>query len=253
LLLFTEKQFSDYWFATGTPTFLVNLIKERDDAEMLLNPVQVESSGFDGFDYRLLDTKQLSFQTGYLTVKKTEKSMFSQTLLYTLGFPNEEVRQALVAHLVGSYTACPASDTLSLRERMMRQLFSGDAQAFERSVQVLFARIPYQLHVPREAYYHSLMLLWLNMLGFKVDAEVPTDRGRLDAVWTWGDRVVIAEVKYSAEETSDALIEKAFAQIRARRYHERYAGEGKRITLLAVAFAGKEIACRMEDLTEMVC
>jgi hypothetical protein len=96
------------------------------------------------------------------------------------------------------------------------------------------------------------MLLWLNLLGFKVEAEVPTDKGRIDAVWTWGERVVIAEVKYSAEEKSDTLIEKAFAQIRDRRYHERYAGENKRITLLAVAFAGKDITCRMKSLSKMM-
>ena len=250
LLLFDKKIFIDYWFATGTPTFLVNLIKKRNDVKMLLEPIQIQSSGFDSFDYQTLDTKLLSFQTGYLTVKKREKSIFGKSLIYTLAFPNEEVRQALVAHLLGSYAACPVSDTLSLQERMMMQLFEGDHQSFKQSVQALFARIPYQLHVPREAYYHSLMLLWLNLLGFKVDAEVPTDKGRLDAVWTWGERVVIAEVKYSAEETPGALIEKAFAQIRARRYHERYAGEGKHITLLAVAFGGKEIACGMEALSE---
>jgi hypothetical protein len=248
LLLLDKKIFIDYWFATGTPTFLIDLIKKRNDVKMLLEPVTMQSSGFDSFDYQTLDTKLLSFQTGYLTVKRREKSIFDNTMLYTLSFPNEEVRQALVAYLVGSYAACPVSDTFSLRECMMQQLFKGDHQSFKQSVQALFAHIPYQLHVPREAYYHSLMLLWLNLLGFKVDAEVPTDKGRLDAVWAWGDRVVIAEVKYSAEETPDALIEKAFAQIRARRYHERYAGEGKRITLLAVAFAGKEIACSMEEV-----
>ncbi|MDR3366778.1 MAG: ATP-binding protein [Prevotellaceae bacterium] len=250
LLLFDKKMFVDYWFATGTPTFLVNLIKERNDAKALLEPVLMQSSGFDSFEYQTLDSKLLSFQTGYLTVKKREKSMFDNTLVYTLGFPNEEVRQALVAHLVGSYAACPASDAFSLRERMMRQLFEGSSSAFERSAQEMFARIPYQLHVPREAYYHSLLLLWLNLLGFKVEAEISTDKGRIDAVWTWGDRVVIAEVKYSIQKKAEPLVEKAFAQLLDRRYHERYAGEGKRILLLAVAFAGKEVACSMKELPD---
>jgi hypothetical protein len=131
---------------------------------------------------------------------------------------------------------------------MMQHLLNGDAQAFERSVQELFARIPHQLHIPREAYYHSLLLLWLNLLGFKVDAEVSTDKGRIDAVWTWDDHVVIAEIKYSTEEKSGVLLEKAFAQIRDRRYYDRYTGESKHITLLAVAFAGKEIVCDMKTL-----
>ncbi|MDR2813814.1 MAG: ATP-binding protein, partial [Prevotellaceae bacterium] len=250
LLLFDKKNFVDYWFATGTPTFLVNLIKERNDVKTLLEPVAVQSSSFDSFEYRTLDTKLLLFQTGYLTVKKKEKSIFDNTILYTLGFPNEEVRRALTAHLVGSYAACSTSDTFSLREQMLQQLFEGNSPALERNMQEMFARIPYQLHVPREAYYHSLLLLWLNLLGFKVDAEVSTDKGRMDAVWTWGDRVVIAEVKYSAGKKTEPLMEKAFAQIFSRRYHERFAGENKRISLLAVVFTGKKIACSMKELNQ---
>ncbi|MDR3188085.1 MAG: ATP-binding protein [Prevotellaceae bacterium] len=249
LLLFDKKLFIDHWFATGTPTFLVNLIKTRNDAKVLLEPVQVQSTTFDSFEYHALDTKLLSFQTGYLTVKKREKSMFDNTLVYTLGFPNEEVRMALMGHMVGSYAACPISDTFSLREHMMRQLAEGNAPSFERSMQEMFARIPYQLHVPREAYYHSLLLLWLNLLGFKVDAEVPTDKGRMDAVWTWGDRVVIAEIKYAEKGKIEPLLKKALTQLLYRRYHERYAGAKKRIALLAVAFAGKEIACRIKELS----
>jgi hypothetical protein len=248
LLLFTEKQFSGYWFATGTPTFLVNLIKERNDVKVLLEPVLMQSSGFDSFDYRTLDTKLLSFQTGYLTVKKTEKSIFNNTIIYTLCPPNEEVRQALIAHLVGSYAAYPVSDTVSMRERMMQQLLEGDSQSFERSLQEMFARIPHQLHIPREAYYHSLLLLWLNLLGFNVDAEISTDKGRIDAVWIWGDRVVVAEVKYAPGEKSGSLLKKAFAQINNRRYYERYTGGNRRVALLAVAFTGKEIVIKMKEL-----
>jgi hypothetical protein len=97
------------------------------------------------------------------------------------------------------------------------------------------------------------------MLGFKPDAEVNTDKGRIDAVWTWQERVVIAEVKYAANDgrdaachastTTDALLDEALAQIHERRYYERYAGENKRIALLGVAFVGKEIVCRMEELS----
>jgi hypothetical protein len=112
----------------------------------------------------------------------------------------------------------------------------------------LFARIPYQLHLPFEAYYHSLFLLWLNLLGFTVEAEVSTDKGRIDAVWTWEDRVVIAELKFSADGTLEPLLENALTQIREQRYHERYAGSHRRIALLAIAFAGKEIACRLTEL-----
>jgi hypothetical protein len=250
LLLFDKKIFIDHWFASGTPTFLVNIIKEHNDAAAFLEPSKIYASDLNSYDYSRLNTQLLLFQTGYLTVKRIASAFFSNDPVYNVGVPNEEVRVAMTKYLVGSYVDYPVSKISAMRDAMAQHLYESSPVELEQGLRELFARIPYQLHVPREAYYHSLMLLWLNLLGFKVDAEVPTDRGRLDAVWTWGDRVVIAEVKYSAEETPDALIEKAFTQIRARRYHERYAGEGKRITLLAVAFAGKEIACRMEDFSD---
>ncbi|GHT03923.1 hypothetical protein AGMMS49525_09720 [Bacteroidia bacterium] len=75
-----------------------------------------------------------------------------------------------------------------------------------------------------------------------------TDKGRIDAVWTWQERVVIAEVKYAAKGAPNKLLDEALAQIHKCHYSERYAGENKRIALLGVAFAGKEIACRMEEL-----
>jgi hypothetical protein len=130
---------------------------------------------------------------------------------------------------------------------MMKQLFEGDASGLEASLKELFAHIPYQLHIPEEAYYHSLLLLWLNLLGFTVEAEVSTDKGRIDAVWLWEDRVVIAEVKHAVKGTVEPLLKKAFTQIRENRYEERYAGTHRRIAHLAVAVAGKKLGCRMAE------
>jgi hypothetical protein len=157
----------------------------------------------------------------------------------------------MLHYLTSSFAMYPVDDTSSIRSRMMSQLFSGDVSAFEASVRELFAHIPYQLHIPREAYYHSLLLLWLNLLGFEVQAEVSTDKGRIDAVWTWEDRVVIAEVKFSADGSLETMLETALAQIRENRYYERYAGTQRRIALLAVGFAGKDIACRMTELEKL--
>jgi hypothetical protein len=251
LLLFTEKVMRNYWFETGTPTFLINIIKERNDVNVLLEPVQMPDTGFDGFDYRTLDTKVLLFQTGYLTVKQITKNDFGDKLIYTLGVPNEEVRSAMLEYLTSSFAAYPVSDAAIIRDRMMGQLFNGDVTGFEKSIRELFAGVPHQLHLPREADYHSLLLLWLNMLGFEVQAEVSTDKGRIDAVWTWKDRVVIAEVKYAPKGKVEPLLKAAMAQIRERRYYERYNGANHRIALLAIGFAGKDLACRMTELWQV--
>ena len=248
LQLFTKNRFIDYWFESGTPTFLINLIKERNDVKTVTQSFEIPVDAFSAFELNRIDTRLLLFQTGYLTVKKVVKSCFSDTLNYVLGIPNEEVRRGLITHLLSSFSNSPISETSSLKDRMMGQLFEGNSSAFERSLQELFARIPYQLHLPFEAYYHSLFLVWLNLLGFKIDAEISTGKGRIDAVWTWNERVVITEIKYSSKDKIEPLLTEAMQQIRERRYYERYAGENKRIAMLAIAFAGKDIACRMEEL-----
>jgi hypothetical protein len=247
LLLCNKKVFKNYWFETGTPTFLINLIKERNDVQLLLEPSQMQASEFNSFDYQTLDTKLLLFQTGYLTVKQAAQDLFGDQLVYTLGIPNEEVRSSLMEYLVSDFAVYPVSNTATMRSRMMRELLDGDVSSFEQSMRELFARIPYQLHIPRESYYHSLLLLWLNLLGFAVEAEVSTDKGRIDAVWTWNDRVVIAEVKFALDGAVEPLLEDALNQIHDRRYYERYTGKHRRIALLAIAFAGREIACRIKE------
>jgi hypothetical protein len=248
LLLFSENEIRNYWFETGTPTFLVELIKERNDIRLLLEPCKMQASEFNSFDYSTLDTKLLLFQTGYLTIKQIEKSPFDDERVYILGLPNEEVRRSLMQYLVSSFALYPAANTSTMRNQMLKQLFDGNISAFEASAKELFARIPYQLHIAREAYYHSLLLVWLNMLGFNIDAEVPTDKGRIDAVWTWENQTVIAEIKYATDGETGPLLNDALKQIHDRRYYERYAGDNRKIILLAIAFAGKEIACKVADI-----
>ncbi|GAP71587.1 hypothetical protein SAMD00024442_140_2 [Candidatus Symbiothrix dinenymphae] len=248
LMFFRLQKFEDHWFETGSPTFIVNILREHDDVKSLLEPIQMEATDFNSFDIKAINPRTLMFQTGYLTIKKVEENPFDDTMLYTLGVPNEEVNKALTTHLLASYVETTLPEIHEGCRQMMEQLVSGNSLPFERSMQAMFAHIPYQLWGTDEKYYHSMLLLWLNALGFKVDAEMCTDKGRIDAVWTWQERVVIAEIKYAAEGATDKLIDEALAQIRKVRYYERYAGENKRIALLAVAFAGKEIACKMEEL-----
>jgi hypothetical protein len=248
LLLFEQQTFTNLWFETGTPAFIVDIIKERNDVRLLLESSRMKQSDFNSFDYRTLDTRLLLFQSGYLTVKKIEQEETGDEQIFTLGVPNYEVRQSLMDYLTCSFSGYPVGNTGSMRTRMTKQLLDGDAAGFEASLKALFANIPYQLHIKREAYYHSMLLLWLNMLGFQVEAEVPTDRGRIDAVWTWKERAVIIEVKYAGRGALGTLLDTAMSQIKEKGYCERYAATHRRVAQAAVAFSGKRIGCRMEEL-----
>ncbi|MDR1594923.1 MAG: PD-(D/E)XK nuclease domain-containing protein, partial [Prevotellaceae bacterium] len=107
----------------------------------------------------------------------------------------------------------------------------------------MIATVPYDIHIQCEDYYHSLMLIWMKLIGFKIRAEEHNDRGRSDAVWEQPGLTVVAEIKYSAEKTVEVLLNEAMAQIHDRRYYNKYSG--KRL-LLGIAFSGKNTGCRME-------
>jgi hypothetical protein len=86
------------------------------------------------------------------------------------------------------------------------------------------------------------------MLGFDVQGEVSTDKGRIDAAWKWEDRIVVAEVKFAANGKVEPLLDAAVTQIRESRYYDRYIGEGRQVTLLALGLVGKTVACRAVEL-----
>ncbi|MDR0610248.1 MAG: PD-(D/E)XK nuclease domain-containing protein, partial [Planctomycetaceae bacterium] len=109
----------------------------------------------------------------------------------------------------------------------------------------MIAHVPYDIHIPCEHYYHSLMLMWLGMLGFKVHAEEHNNFGRSDAVWEQSGFTVVAEMKYHAEKTVDMLLDEAMKQIHEKRYYNKYHGK---VILLGVAFSGRQPGCRMEEL-----
>jgi Holliday junction resolvase-like predicted endonuclease len=110
----------------------------------------------------------------------------------------------------------------------------------------MIAHVPYQLHIGEEKYYHSLLLVWLYFMGFKVQGEISTSIGRIDAVWKQPGITVVAEVKYSADKPLDKLLDEGTRQIRDRKYDEAYLAEAGKVMLVSVAFSGREIGCRME-------
>ena len=244
LQFFSYREFGNYWFRTGTPTFLIEMIQRRNHAEAILEPLVVGQSVFDGYDPANIGDVPLLFQTGYLTIKQKERT--NERPQYTLGVPNSEVNEALLTCLLKAYGKYPVEQIDGLRATMERQIAACDEAGFARSLETMIAAVPYELHIPREAYYHSLMLIWMRLLGFNIHGEASNNRGRADAVWEQPGLTVVAEIKYHAGKTTGALLDEALTQIRDRRYYNKYTG---RIILLGVAFSGKEIGYRMEEFS----
>jgi hypothetical protein len=187
----------------------------------------------------------LLFQTGYLTIKKME--LTSEGIAeYTLGIPNMEVNKSLLKHLLKAYGKYPDNRYVDeLRQTMQRQIVACDELGFASSLETMIATVPYKLHIENEHYYHSLMLMWMRLLGFKVRAEESNNLGSSDAVWEQPGLTVVAEVKYHAKKKIGTLLKDALQQIHDRKYYNKYLGK---ILLLGIAFAGKQPGCRMEKL-----
>jgi hypothetical protein len=249
LKFFNDQRFSHYWFRTGTPTFLIDIIQRRNSIENVLEPIVVDESMLDVYDTEETNEVPLLFQTGYLTVKQMELTPDGYAE-YTLGVPNSEVNGALLKCLLKAYGKYSDDRYVDkLRRTMQQQLTDGDESGFARSLEAMVATVPYELHIAKEAYYHSLMLIWMRLLGFRVHAEEHNSLGRSDAVWEQPGLTVVAEIKYSRKpetQSLTSLLDEALKQIHDRRYYNSYSGK---IRLLGIAFSGKETGCRMEQLT----
>lgn len=228
-LVFLEQQtFANHWFSTATPTFLIKLLRQHQIPAYALESITGDNRLLESADVNNLSVLSLLFQTGYLTIKRVQRSIHGIT--YELGYPNREVAQSFQQHLLADYLDA-SLDRIdnSLLVNLKRTLNAGDVSGFITIFQGVFAAIPHHLFLPQEAYYHSVVYLVLRLLGFTVHAEWPTNLGRIDAVLELDDVVYILEFKMSTGTI-------ALEQIRDKQYHQPFVGSGKRVILLGIAF-----------------
>jgi Predicted AAA-ATPase/PD-(D/E)XK nuclease superfamily len=232
LNLLSNREFGYYWFATGTPTFLMKLIRSRAYSIFDLENMEVSLHTFNKFDIAQIEIKSLLFQTGYLTIKERNR----QDQSVTLDFPNKEVATAFSIHLLTEFAEKSQESTDSLVRKMSSYLRKGDIDGFMGAMQALFADIAYPIQPSKgtgisgmEKYYHSMFYLVLRLLGYNVHAEVFTNTGRIDTVITTEKYIYVVEFKLG-----DAA--SALAQIKAKGYHQKYAGSGKEVILLGIGF-----------------
>ncbi len=221
-------EFQNYWFSTGTPTFLLELArKTRFDFEAALTE-PVSGLVFDSFEIDNLNPLALLLQTGYLTIKGTEKD-FDVTLYY-LGFPNDEVKSSFDAYLLNYYTRIPKENIEELSVQLARLVRSGDADGFMDLLSGFFKKIPYDIHVREEKYYQTIFFMLFLLIGIHIEAEARTNKGRIDAVASCGDWTYLFEFKL------DKSAETALNQIKDREYFGKYLHSGKRIMIVGVNF-----------------
>ncbi len=225
---FDAQEFGDYWFQTGTPTYLVDLLKQSDyDLRLLVDGVEVTFSAFS--EYRA-DTKNplpMIYQSGYLTIKAYDK----EVKLYTLGFPNDEVRYGFLNFLVPYYTHVTDDETGFHIAKFMRDLRAGDVDAFMEGLKVFFAGIPYELNDNTERHYQAVFYVIFTLLGQFIETEVRSARGCADAVVKTKDAIFVFEFKLNGSA------EEALRQIDERGYLIPFMLDGKRLVKVGVNFS----------------
>ena len=239
LNLLESRRFSNYWFASGTPTFLVKCIRQERVTLEDFDGKTVGEEAFDAFDADHLDLTAILFQTGYLTIGSIEE--VGGLRAYHLTYPNVEVRHSLAKHIMADFLERKPGEVEPVVMQLKQALMGRDLDRFLTVLRSVFAGIPAQLHIAREAYYHSLFYMLLTLMGAKINLEVLTDKGRVDAVVDLPDAIYVVELKMGAAD--DAL-----TQIKARRYQERFLGRGKPVYLLGIGgFGEKDIELRVEE------
>ncbi len=236
LLYLDSRAFRPYWFETGTPTFLINLLAERGFFTPNLARLRTGLELLSTFDVDHIATEALLFQTGYLTIRRAEEPIRGYWV-YTLGYPNHEVETSLNASLLSVYTDDP-SKSFSHRLRLLELLLADDLAGLKDLFQALFASIPHQWYdnnpISRyEGYYASVFYSHFAALGLDIVLEDATNHGRIDMTVKIQDRIYLFEFKV-VEITPEG---DALRQLRDRGYAEKYRAGGGPIYLIGVEFS----------------
>jgi hypothetical protein len=224
-----------YWFDSATPSALIAMLREMPPLEISdVDGAMCESGDFN----RSFDSYQaplpVLYQSGYLTIKRYDEDID----MYTLGFPNEEVRKGFAGSLYSYVTNATGDDRKRSALMVAYKMFqrSDDLPAFIEAIKTFFAGVPYHWEQDNrnEHYYHALLYTLLIAFGADVCAEEPTAKGRSDITLKMPKGIYVMELKY--DDTADAALD----QISRKGYAAKYALDGRPVTKVGISFSSKE-------------
>ena len=223
-----DKDFNSYWFSSGTPTFLIELLQNNGVDMLRLNKLWVKNSRFDAPTDKITDPVPVLYQSGYLTIKEYDK----RRRLYRLSFPNEEVRQGFSESLVKYYEGNNLCDfdniVLAYADHM---LVEENIEAFLPHLKVFYDKFPYTIINNNERHYQAVMFTILTMLGADVQVEYATTDGRIDLVLKAEQHIYIFELKYKKDADT------AMAQIEQNDYAKAFADDGRKVVKVGLNFS----------------
>ena len=202
------QDFGSYWFDTGTPTYLLERLKNSEIDETTLDSMpMIPESDFDVSPEISDNVLPVLYQTGYLTIKDYDRALH----LYTLGYPNKEVKIGFTQGLLAQYKNKSTTGS-GFVAKFFVAMYKHDIDAALTLMQSYLAGIPYDLENKSEKHFQTIIYLIFSLLGYYTQAEVKSAVGRADAVCRTKDRVYVFEFKVdgSAEEALRQIDEKGY-------------------------------------------
>jgi len=239
LLLIRNGEFRNFWFETGTPTFLLDLMREKRFFAPRLDRLVSTSDLLSSFDVPIIEPETLLFQAGYLTIAEA-KSLGAQQQL-TLTWPNFEVKSSLAASLLTSYTANHEA-MANAQTKLLQVLHDGQLDALGPLFHAFFASIPHDWYRKNqlagyEGYYASIVYCYFVALGLEVIAEDVTNHGRIDLTVKHAGRVYLFEFKVKGlAGKGNAGRARPMTWLLKKNYHEKYRPAAPEVYLVGVEF-----------------
>ena len=227
LSTFKVKEFREYWFETGTPSFLVKVMRKTSYDITSLSEQEADSSLLTDIGSAFLNPVPLLYQSGYLTIKGYDEDF----QMYRLGFPNREVKHGFLNYLMPYYTPVGSETPMMLISRMTRDVRSGNPESFMTRLDALFARTNYQIQADCEKDFQYAMYIIIELMGEYVQTERTTSNGRIDILIKTSDYVYIIEIK------TDSTPDEALAQIEERGYARPFTDDHRKIFKIGVNFS----------------
>ena len=222
-------EFRNYWSNTAMTTFLTDALRVHPLDFSTVGVTEAELEAYEPENPRLVT---LLYQTGYLTIKKFAR--LGQLATYDLGFPNQEVENSFLTSLAPVYSGVGPDRASNYQLAAARALVAGDVEAFVHALKAFLADIPYDLtDRQNEQMWQTIVYVVLKAVGFGVDAEVKTNRGRIDMTCETPSGIYLIEFKL------DRSAEEALAQIDANDYSEKYDFRGKKLVRIGVSFSSE--------------
>ena len=229
---FDDKNFGAYWFSSGTPTYLINMLRKFKVLPAKIGRSLARSSAFDAPTENLKTITPLLYQSGYITIKGYDK----MSQLFTLDLPNKEIKVGLFESLLPYYLEGMYAEEGDVAIAQMSVLIrQGDMDGALRLFQEFLGTVPYCNNTNYEGHYQQVLFIIFTLLThFVVDVEVHTPNGRVDVVMETEDTLYLIELKLNKSAQS------AMQQINLKQYGQRFARCGKPIVKVGVNFDAKK-------------